>query len=408
MKPMISLIIIASLLWCCVHNNPKRIMFIGIDALDWELLDKLMEEEAVPHFMDLYKSGTSAKVNTNDLGGSAVYWTTIATGQLSEKHGIQHFIVRDPQTQKRVPVSSNMRKTKAFWNIFSEKEVSVGIIGWYVSWPAEKVNGFIISSYFGVKGTQQSTWKGSIFEDVPGMVYPPELQEEVDAYIQAAEERYLQNLGTIIKPSKLDMTWGVIPDAKWAFLTDEIFHEAAINLYPQKKTQVFAVYFEGVDVVGHRFTFSKKARHRAAIRSFGNVQRNYYLYMDKLLKSYLEMADQNTVLIVAADHGLMRGRHTNNGVFMISGPGIKRNIRSSKEINLTDMTPTMLYIMGLPVAKDMDGRVYVEAFEQEFLEKNPIQYIKTYGKRKDFSETPSRSRFDEEILERLKSLGYIK
>lgn len=383
-------------------------MFIGIDALDWEFLDPLILEGAVPNFMKLKQNGASIQVNTNDIGGSAVYWTTIATGQLSSKHGIKNFIMRDPVTKRRVPVTSNMRKSKAFWNIFSENNISVGIIGWYVSWPAEKVNGFMISSYFGIRDEQQPTWKGTIYENTPRMAYPDELREEVNGYIQTAEERYLQNLGRIIKPSELNMNYGVVPETKWAFLADEIFHEAGINLYPKKKPQVFAVYLEGVDVVGHRFTFPKKARQRATNLRFGNVQRKYYLYMDKILGQYIGMADDNTIVIVAADHGLMRGHHTNNGVFIISGPGIERNVRSSKPINLTDMVPTMLYIMGLPVAKDMDGDVYVEAFENEFLEKNKIQYISSYGKRKDVSKTPSRSRFDEEILERLKSLGYIK
>jgi len=407
-KSIIYFLFIVIFLWSCTSHKPKKIMFIGIDALDWEMMDPLLAEGVMPHFMELKQDGTSVKVDTNDIGGSAVYWTTIATGKLSSKHGIKNFISRDPVTKKRVPVTSNMRKSKAFWNIFSENDISVGVIGWYVSWPAEEGNGFTISSYFGIRDTQQPTWKGTIYQNIPHMVYPEELKEEVNGYIRTAEERYLQNLGRIIKPSELNMNYGVVPQTKWAFLSDEIFHEAGINLYPKKKPQVFAVYLVGVDVVGHRFTFPKKARQRATNLRFGNVQRKYYLYMDEILAQYMEMADDNTVTIVAADHGLMRGHHTNNGVFMISGPGIKSNVRSAEPIRLTDMVPTMLYIMGLPVAKDMDGDVYRGVFEDEFLDKNPIQYIKSYGKRKDVSRTPSRSRFDEEILERLKSLGYIK
>lgn len=407
-KSIVCLIIIISLFWSCAQDKSKKIMFIGIDALDWELLDQLLAEGVMPHFMELKQNGTSVKVNTNDIGGSAVYWTTIATGQLSGKHGINNFITRDPVTGKRVPVTSNMRKSKAFWNIFSENDISVGVVGWYVSWPAEKVNGFMISSYFGIREKQQPTWKGTIYEDTPHMVYPDEWREEVNGYIRTAEKRYLQNLGRIIKPSELDMNYGVVPQTKWAFLADEIFHEAGINLYPKKKPQIFAVYFEGVDVVGHRFTFPKKVRQRATNLRFGNVQRKCYLYTDEILGQYAGMVDDDTIIIVTADHGLMRGHHTNNGVFMISGPGIKRNVRTSKPINLTDIVPTMLHIMGLPIARDMDGDVYRDVFEDEFLEKNPIQYISSYGKRKDVSRTPSRSQFDEEILERLRSLGYIK
>jgi len=240
------------------------------------------------------------------------------------------------------------------------------------------------------------------------MVYPPELQEEVDSYINKAEQRYLQNLKKIIKPSALKKNYGVIKQTKWAFLTDEIFHEAGLNLYRQRKPQLFAIYFEGVDAVGHRFTFTKPIRQKQANQRFGNVQKNYYLYTDTIVGQYLKAADKNTIIIIASDHGLMRGHHTNNGVFIISGPGIKSNVRSSKPINLTDILPTMLYTIGLPIAKDMDGQPFLDAFEEEYLAKNKIQYIKTYGKRKMSANLPTPSKLDEKILERLKSLGYIK
>jgi len=407
-KLTICLVLIITTFWSCGPNRDKKIMFIGMDALDWELLDQLMLKGVVPNFTKLKQNGTSVQVNTNDKGGSAVYWTTIATGQISKKHGIRNFITRDPVTKERIPATSNTRKTKAFWNIFSEHDISVGVVGWYVTWPAEEVNGFMISSYFAIKDTEQITWKGTIYEDTPHMVFPEELQEEVDGYIRTAKERYLNNLGNIIKPSALEEDINIIRQTKWSFISDEIYHEVGINLYLKKKPQVFAVYFVGVDVVGHRFTFPKPVKQKQYNSRFGHVQKNYYLYMDKILGQYIRAADENTVIIVAADHGLMRGHHTNNGVFMISGPGIKRNVQLSKPINLTDMVPTMLYIMGLPIAKNMDGELYREAIEEEFLAANEVQIIRSYGKRENVAETPSRSQFDKEILERLKSLGYIK
>jgi predicted AlkP superfamily phosphohydrolase/phosphomutase len=411
-RSTICIVLIISIFGSCglikSKKDSKKLIFVGIDALDWEMLDQLIPKGTVPNFQRLKQQGTSAQVNTNDKGGSAVYWTTIATGQLSSKHGIRNFIIRDPTTKEMIPVTSNIRRSKAFWNIFTENDISVGVVGWYVSWPAEEVNGFMISSYFAIKDTEQLTWKGTIYENTPHMVYPDELQEEVDGYIRTAKERYLRNLGKIIKPSALDKDMGIVHQTKWAFISDEIFHEIGLNLYHKKKPQVFAVYFEGMDVVGHRFTFPKKPKQIRYNRQFGNVQENYYLYMDDILSQYLKAADKNTCIILAADHGLMRGHHTNNGVFIIAGPGIKKNVKSSKTINLTDMLPTMLYIMGLPIAKDMDGEPFLEAFQEKFLAANEVQYINTYGRRKAAAETPRKSQFDEEILERLRSLGYIK
>jgi len=68
----------------------------------------------------------------------------------------------------------------------------------------------------------------------------------------------------------------------------------------------------------------------------------------------------------------------------------------------------MLYMLGMPVAADMDGRVFVGIFNDDHLLKNNVEYIATYGKREMVSPAPSKSQFDEEIVQRLKTLGYIQ
>lgn len=45
---------------------------------------------------------------------------------------------------------------------------------------------------------------------------------------------------------------------------------------------------------------------------------------------------------------------------------------------VVDIVPTVLFAAGLPVAVDMDGRVLSEAFDEEFLRRNPLSAIQTY------------------------------
>ena len=40
--------------------------------------------------------------------------------------------------------------------------------------------------------------------------------------------------------------------------------------------------------------------------------------------------------------------------------------------------PTLLYAAGLPVGRDMDGRVLSEAFSEELLRSNTLSVIQTY------------------------------
>ena len=45
---------------------------------------------------------------------------------------------------------------------------------------------------------------------------------------------------------------------------------------------------------------------------------------------------------------------------------------------LPDIVPTVLFAAGLPVARDMDGRVLTDAFDDDFLRRTPLSVIQTY------------------------------
>jgi hypothetical protein len=43
-----------------------------------------------------------------------------------------------------------------------------------------------------------------------------------------------------------------------------------------------------------------------------------------------------------------------------------------------DLAPTMLYLMGLPVARDMEGRVLTEMVDEAFARAHPVTFIPSY------------------------------
>src|SRR5207253_10752899 len=49
---------------------------------------------------------------------------------------------------KMIPVSGNERITKAFWNILSDYGARVGVVNWWVTWPPDKVNGYMVSDRY--------------------------------------------------------------------------------------------------------------------------------------------------------------------------------------------------------------------------------------------------------------------
>jgi hypothetical protein len=48
--------------------------------------------------------------------------------------------------------------------------------------------------------------------------------------------------------------------------------------------------------------------------------------------------------------------------------------------SVVDVIPTLLYYLGLPIGRDMDGYVRTDLFQPAFTEDRPITYIPTYDR----------------------------
>jgi hypothetical protein len=131
----------------CSAEPKHRVFFLGVDGVNWKVIGPMIEAGELPNFSRLVREGAVMReFGTMDTTSSAVVWTTVATGRESVDHGVIRFVEKLPNGE-RIPISSNSRKAKAIWEIATENDVSVGVAGWWASWPAEEVNGWIISDH---------------------------------------------------------------------------------------------------------------------------------------------------------------------------------------------------------------------------------------------------------------------
>jgi hypothetical protein len=126
-------------------------------------------------------------------------------------------------------------------------------------------------------------------------------------------------------------------------------------------------------------------------------------------------ADPDTTFVIASDHGfrsLAREKdgvkrqvayHEREGVFIASGPGLKRGVRGGP-ISVLDLAPLWLHLVGLPAATDMPGRVPLELFAHEVREATRVA---SYGGRGDAAVSRA-GEADAGIVEQLKALGYVQ
>ena len=131
------------------------------------------------------------------------------------------------------------------------------------------------------------------------------------------------------------------------------------------------------------------------------------------------------VVLVISDHGygdnpgqapIQRGTnewiqpshwHTLDGVIAAAGGPV----RPGEEISgatLLDVTPTILALLGIPVGEDMPGRPLTEVLDEPFLAEHPVTSVPTHEDGTRGDSVAIESAYDEEVLRRLRTLGYIE
>ena len=100
------------------------------------------------------------------------------------------------------------------------------------------------------------------------------------------------------------------------------------------------------------------------------------------------------------------GSHRMDGVLMMRGKRIRQGTRI-EGAEIVDLAPSILYLLDLPVLREMDGKVLESALAARSLEEAPIRYVEeeSPGFRPEEVYTENE---EEELKERLRSLNYLK
>lgn len=106
--------------------------------------------------------------------------------------------------------------------------------------------------------------------------------------------------------------------------------------------------------------------------------------------------------------GEWTGNHAANGILLMKGKGFKKGKRL-EGADIVDVAPTLLYLLGVPHAEDMDGRVLSEAFVEGFAADHGLGgRAETVGGAMEFSQETYSDMEARQIVERLRNLGYLE
>jgi tetratricopeptide (TPR) repeat protein len=420
-----------------------RVVLVGIDGADWDVIDALAARGRLPNLARLKAEGAWARLRSNVPTLSPLLWTTVATGKTPDRHGINDFLVIDPRTGRMVPINSTFRRAKAMWNILTEAGLSSDFIAWWATWPAESIQGHLISdrvaySTFDLSGPKQGR----------GAVYPPEYASVVDtlrvseaslSYPQVARFLHITpaeferaRAGASRRQGLSEMEQSIDVMTRVLAAT-ETYRRIALDILARESStgspaRLFSVYFEGVDEVNHRFAHCSPPQvplcPDADYRRFKDAVDEFYVYQDGILGEILKAARGATVMVIS-DHGFASGGgrpkqvkpfiegkpglwHDLTGIFVLGGPLAGHG--EIPMVTLFDIAPTILHLLGLAVPEDMPGKVLEAALAREFVAAHPVTRVPSYEGLEGPASAASAETdeaTEQQIKEQLRALGYI-
>lgn len=441
-----------------------EVIVIGLDGANTRVISPLLQSGRMPNLARFLKAGAGGQLDSPvDRFESAALWTTIVTGLRPECHGVTDFMlpaedrygpiqdssarVRDGYdglryAPKLIFAQSGHRRAKALWNILNDRQRESVILGLWATWPAESISGAIVSdnaTYSRIRLSKQFQVDGQLIavdnERHWGIVRPADYVGPVGRRIRLPKDIERERIARFadFTPEELDkilkgefvgsMNTGTDPfqELKYQIQSDrsyvdiaDFFRDGAPRLHPD----LTFLYLEGVDVMEHQFFghhAGAKIIPEAERARFHDVLNRYHEFTDDLIGGWLAKASPNTVVIIVSDHGFNLvddekhpiGWHDRNAIFFAAGGPIRAGATIKGSGTLFDVTPTVLHLLGVPIAEKLEGRVLEELFEPNWLATHPIEWTRTYGKHVREYLPASGSDTDDDIAERLKGIGYM-
>jgi hypothetical protein len=387
-----------------------RIVVIAIDGVETELLSL----DTTPTVGALL-NGPHLRVQPPRDFDPVRVWTSVATGVPPERHGLDSveqrrvagFAGSVPAVSSRIgalvatttdvlrltrpgAATGHGRRVKTFWEVAAERGFRTVVINWWATWPAPVDGGVLFSD----RAVLRLDRGGPLDAEVaPPPAYDavrqswPELRARVTDRVEAA-------FGTV----RPDL---VAPIARAAEI-DGLQIELATHPVTAG-ADLLVVYLPGLDIARHALMSAMTEHGAAELAPRLDALRQYYRYLDSVVHDVARLAPSDGAVVWLMHPG--RAQSKSHGVFALTS---KTRASLRGDARLTDVAPTILYGLGLPISRELEGRPQSGLFGDEFARRFPVQEVATYGPRRGHTGVRSSDALDEEAVERLRSLGYIR
>jgi hypothetical protein len=279
---------------------------------------------------------------------------------------------------------------RPLWDILADSKIPSGIVRWPLTFPAHTEWGYVISDRFDEGARSPLRW-GDARAGSP------------TSAVEIARGAFDASLAA---PGPEGLPAAVSPDAPTAPVApvrwDRAYSQAAALLEPSFSPRLTAVRYVGIDTMGH--TYLRYSEPQAfggvtaeEVRRFGGVLDGYYRYIDSEVGAAMRQLEPGDLLLVVSGFGMepeglgkrllarLLGRPQYSGTHEAAPDGFLlaygTNVVPGQILRrgaIVDLAPTVLFYMGVPVGRDMDGFARADLFLTSYTIDHPITYIATH------------------------------
>lgn len=390
--------------------HAARVAIVAIDGGSLDFVTRATTEGRLPNFGRILDSGAVTPLATLHPTSPEAVWAAVATGKLPQKNGVRSagkyrlagsgnaiellpnycfahgvvrlgFLVEEPHTSAAL-------RTRTLWSILSTLGIAVGVVGWPLTDPVSAVRGYLVSDRY---DRLVSTPSGI---DASSGVYPREIEVEA---LHAIDEGRAEGAAPAEAPIA---DTSLVAPAR----TDRIYDRIAQVLARSHPAQVNLVRYQSLDPAGHHFLRYAQPSEFGDVsdderRRFGSVLERQYMAIDEIVGRSIAALAPDDLLLVVSGYGMqplgvgkrllekaigdpdLSGTHdaAPDGFLMAYGTPVAK-ARFLPRASVVDVVPTVLYFLGLPIGRDMDGYARTDLFQRRFTDDKPITFIPTYDR----------------------------
>lgn len=399
-----------------VVTSGVRVRVVAIDGFDTATFDAMSRSGELPVLSAAF-AGARARLAPEDTGDPARAWTTIATGFPADMHGVYGLETRRVSgVQGTVPIapasgavralqaatdllrltrpsvaSGEARRVKTMWEVAADSGLRTAVVNWWTTWPAPaRSTGAILTD----RAVLRLERGGALDAEIA----PPSLYDRLRGEWTAIKQTAADRVSALALPAD-----AAAADALRRSAELDALQMGLAARVQTANTDLTTVYLPGLDIAQHAlFGGGSTQVSPSAVAGRLDALRGYYRFLDGLVADALTVGNNELVFLVTEP-----GRVTAPGPGWLTSRG-RAAAGARIDARAVDVAPTILYALGLPHSRELAGTPLVDLFAPAHASRYPVREVATYGRPVAPTAPRSGQPLDKEMIDRLRSLGYVR